>query len=42
MFLVLQKDGRKGFAVFQLRDTPSDSDTDVPVGFADDSTEEDE
>jgi len=40
LFLVLQKDGREGFAGIQLRLTLSDSDTDLTVPFADDSTEE--
>ena len=43
LFLVLQKDGREGFAGIQLRLTLlSHSDTDRVVPFADDSTEEDE
>jgi hypothetical protein len=41
-FLVLQKDRRKGFAGITPSDTPSDSDTDLAVLLADDSTEEDE
>jgi len=40
--LVLQKDGREGFAGIQLHLTLSDSDTDLTVPFADDSTEEEE
>jgi hypothetical protein len=40
-FLVLRKDGREGFAGIQLRVTlPSDSETDLAVPFADDSTED--
>jgi hypothetical protein len=43
IFLGLQKDGREGFAGIQLRLTlPSDSDTDLAVPCADDSTEEEE
>ena len=43
LFLVLQKDGREGFAGIQLRsDTPSDSDTGLALPFDDDSTEEEQ
>ena len=43
LFLVLQKDGREGFAGIQpLLTHLSDSDTDLTVPFADDSTEEEE
>jgi hypothetical protein len=41
--LALQKDVREGFARIQLRLTlPSDSDTELAVPFADDSTTEEE
>jgi hypothetical protein len=43
LFLVLQKDGREWFCWDPTpSDTPSDSDTDLTVRFADDSTEEEE
>jgi len=43
LFLVIQKDGREGFAGIQLRlKLPSDSDTELPVPFDDDSTEEED
>jgi hypothetical protein len=42
LFLVLQKEGREGFAGIQLRLTLSDSDIALAVTFADDLTEEDE
>jgi len=43
LFLVLQEDGREGFAGIQLHlILPSVSDTVLPVPFVDDSTEEEE
>jgi len=41
-YLVLQKEGREGFAGIQLRLTLSDSDTDLIVPFADDSKEKED
>jgi hypothetical protein len=42
LFLILQKDGREGFAGIRLCLTLSDSDTDLTVPCVDDSTEEEE
>jgi len=42
LFLILQKDGREGFAGIQLCLTLSDSDTGLTLPFADDLTEEEE
>ena len=43
LFLVIQEDGREGFAGIQLHlILPSVSDTVLPVPFVDDSTEEEE